>query len=613
MTISTVYTYPLDGSVRDFNISFEYLARKFVTVTLIGQDRKVLTLLSDYRFTTKTSIQTTVAWGPGNGYDYIEIRRNTSATDRLVDFADGSILRAYELNLSQIQTMHIAEEARNMVADTIGVNNDGQLDARARRLVNLGDAINDGDAVTLRQEKAWAASATNEANRSKAEADRSKSEADRATTQANNSSASATSSANSAASALSSKNAAATSEANALSSKNAAATSESNALASKNAAAASESNAATSATQAANSATQAANSATQASGYAASLNIPGAAGNGGKMLRQKADASGFEYIPAYTAYGLGATSMTWTVVNANDYTTNGQKVYVNPGSTNIPVASTGFLEVEGRGDIPGHVVQTFVELGTWRSWRRGALSGTWGPWMEVPYTGSINTWTNKNVFTSSLELNNGTSDTADIVFNDGTYEVHMDVAGSNYRTYLVRRSDNAVLGFPFMFNLQTQSAQVWGSDVGRVKTTTLTPAGQNYADFAIPSWAKKITVVFEGVKQSTNTHYFIQINGVTTGYLGRSVQIGDYNVAGTIGFEWPENAANNVRNGHMTITRSTTGYVYSLNSANENSNYYQMGSGRLPLTDAPNNLRVLAGNSGTGTFTGGSITVICEG
>uniref|UniRef100_A0AAT9S9R9 Tail fiber protein n=1 Tax=Yersinia phage vB_YenP_WW2 TaxID=2973654 RepID=A0AAT9S9R9_9CAUD len=42
--IKTVLTYPLDGSNRDFNIPFEYLARKFVVVTLIGVDRKVLTL-----------------------------------------------------------------------------------------------------------------------------------------------------------------------------------------------------------------------------------------------------------------------------------------------------------------------------------------------------------------------------------------------------------------------------------------------------------------------------------------------------------------------------------------------------------------------------------------
>ncbi|MGM2810349.1 phage tail fiber domain-containing protein, partial [Bacillus cereus group sp. Bce027] len=91
---------------------------------------------TDFRFISKTIVQTTVPWGPADGYERIEIRRDTSATDRLVDFADGSILRASELNISQIQTPHVAEEARNMVADTISENADGDLDARGRRLAN---------------------------------------------------------------------------------------------------------------------------------------------------------------------------------------------------------------------------------------------------------------------------------------------------------------------------------------------------------------------------------------------------------------------------------------------------------------------------------------------
>ena len=208
MAITTVYTYALNGTAKDFNIPFEYLARRFITVTLIGVDRKELALTTDYRFTSKTAIQTTKAWSTADGYDLIEVRRNTSATDRLVDFADGSILRAYELNTAQIQTMHIAEEARNLVADTIGVNNEGMLDARARRIVNLGDAINPGDAVTLRQEQAWGNSALNQAGIAKNEADRSTA---RATESANSAAAAKTSENNAAAS----KTAAQTSETNA--------------------------------------------------------------------------------------------------------------------------------------------------------------------------------------------------------------------------------------------------------------------------------------------------------------------------------------------------------------------------------------------------------------
>jgi len=159
----TVLTYPLDGTLKDFTIPFEYLARKFIIVTLIGSTRRPLVLNSEYRFTSKTTINTTSAWGPTQGFNHIELRRVTSATDRLVDFSDGSILRAYDLNTSQIQSLHIAEEARDLTADTIGVNNNGDLDARGRRIVNVADAIDPGDTVTLRQEQAWGQSASNQA------------------------------------------------------------------------------------------------------------------------------------------------------------------------------------------------------------------------------------------------------------------------------------------------------------------------------------------------------------------------------------------------------------------------------------------------------------------
>lgn len=188
---TTVKTVTLDGSTRDFEIPFEYLARKFVVLTLIGTDRKELVLNVDYRFTQRTIVTTTQVWGPDSGYNLLEIKRVTSATERLVDFSDGSILRASDLNTATVQALHIAEEGRDIATDTIGVDNDGNLDARGRRIVNLADAVSDGDSVTLRQEKTWAASTLNNALRaetaaqsSEGSAVRSKSDADRAKSEA---------------------------------------------------------------------------------------------------------------------------------------------------------------------------------------------------------------------------------------------------------------------------------------------------------------------------------------------------------------------------------------------------------------------------------------------
>lgn len=197
-TPKTVRTFTLDGSKKDFTIPFEYLARKFVVVTLIGATRRELILNTEFRFSTATTITTTKAWGPADNFDLIEIRRLTSATERLVDFADGSILRAYDLNISQVQSLHIAEEARDLTADTIGVNNDGDLDARARKIVNLADGVNDGDAVNLRQQKQWAGSALNQAQASAASASQSAQSAANSQASAVNSASSASSAATSA-------------------------------------------------------------------------------------------------------------------------------------------------------------------------------------------------------------------------------------------------------------------------------------------------------------------------------------------------------------------------------------------------------------------------------
>lgn len=171
---STIVTIALTGQT-EFNIPFEYLARKYVEVTLLGIDRLPLVLNTDFRFVTKTLISLTRPYT--SEYTQIELRRVTSATERLVDFHDGSILRAYDLNLSQIQTLHVAEEARDLTADTIGVNDEGHLDARNRKIVNLAYAENGSDAIPLGQVIQWNDSAYNsmvraEAARDTAEASR---------------------------------------------------------------------------------------------------------------------------------------------------------------------------------------------------------------------------------------------------------------------------------------------------------------------------------------------------------------------------------------------------------------------------------------------------------
>lgn len=113
--IRTVVTYNLDGAI-EFDIPFDYLSRKFVKVSVLteGGDKKLLENLLDYRYVSKTRIRLI---GTQPGYSKVEIRRITSASERVVDFNDGSVLRATDLNVSQLQSSHIAEEARDQTVE----------------------------------------------------------------------------------------------------------------------------------------------------------------------------------------------------------------------------------------------------------------------------------------------------------------------------------------------------------------------------------------------------------------------------------------------------------------------------------------------------------------
>lgn len=147
---STIANYQGNGSTTDFNVPFDYLAKKFVKVTVdslekLGGDYGDTT--KDYFFVDKTTIRFNTA--PASGTEII-IRRYTSATDRIVSFKDASVLKAKDLDVSTIQTIHLAEEGRDIINDALIVDKEGNWDAKGKRIVNVGDPIDDNDAITLK-------------------------------------------------------------------------------------------------------------------------------------------------------------------------------------------------------------------------------------------------------------------------------------------------------------------------------------------------------------------------------------------------------------------------------------------------------------------------------
>ena len=133
-------SYVGDGVTKEYRFDIEYLRREFIKVEIDGvrqtewvfKDSQVITLVN-----------------PVPVEAILTIKRITDAS-RIVEFIDGSILKSKDLNISAIQTVHIAEESRDYMTNTVGVDDEGNIDARFKRVVRVQDAIDPFDATNKR-------------------------------------------------------------------------------------------------------------------------------------------------------------------------------------------------------------------------------------------------------------------------------------------------------------------------------------------------------------------------------------------------------------------------------------------------------------------------------
>ena len=145
---STIAFYTGDGATTDFTVPFDYLAKKFVRVSLgvtILKGGDYGDTSKDYYFLDKTKVRLKV---PPQEGEVLVIRRYTSATDRVVSFKDASVLKATDLDVSSVQTIHIAEEARDIINDALIKDKEGNWDAKGNRIVNVGTPEAYSDAMT---------------------------------------------------------------------------------------------------------------------------------------------------------------------------------------------------------------------------------------------------------------------------------------------------------------------------------------------------------------------------------------------------------------------------------------------------------------------------------
>ena len=141
---TTIATYVGDGSRTEFSFDFDYLRKEFVKVLVDA-------VLVPFTFHTSQTIKIIPAPAAGK---VIIIQRETNRT-KLVTFVDGSVLRAGDLNVAQIQAIHIAAEALDAASATLLINSSGDYSAGFRKLADLGDPTDPRDGVN----KQWAETA----------------------------------------------------------------------------------------------------------------------------------------------------------------------------------------------------------------------------------------------------------------------------------------------------------------------------------------------------------------------------------------------------------------------------------------------------------------------
>ena len=145
--------YTGNGSTTAYAVPFSYRAQADVAVTIDGVATTAFTWDGAGSNITFTS-------APANASS-IEIRRTTSQASRLVDYADGSVLKENDLDTDSQQGFFMGQEAIDDAADKIKLDNaDFQWDAQSKRLKNVADPTGTQDVATKNYlESTWLSAA----------------------------------------------------------------------------------------------------------------------------------------------------------------------------------------------------------------------------------------------------------------------------------------------------------------------------------------------------------------------------------------------------------------------------------------------------------------------
>ena len=168
-------------------------------------------------------------------------------------------------------------------------------------------------------------------------------------------------------------------------------------------------------------------------------------------------------------------------------------------------------------------------------------------------------------------------------------------------------------------NTLTLQAATATNAVNTLGTAVASTSGTSIDFTGLPSWIKRITVMFSGVSTSGTSSYLVQIGAgsiTNTGYKSTSAFGGSGSVtASTTGFLACSNvSAAGLFSGHMVITTigSNIWVESAIIMADTVSATGTFGSGTVTLSGTLDRVRITTVN-GTDTFDAGSVNILYEG
>jgi hypothetical protein len=160
-----------------------------------------------------------------------------------------------------------------------------------------------------------------------------------------------------------------------------------------------------------------------------------------------------------------------------------------------------------------------------------------------------------------------------------------------------------------------ESASGASSQLVLATAQTLSSTGVDFT--GIPSWVKRVTVIFSAMSLSGTDQFLVQLGTssgfVSTGYSSSSSAIStgtSSSSSATDGFVMQANTAAAMHSGHMVITSLTgTSYVSS-HSAERGSGVSVVGGGSVDASGVLTQIRIT--RTGTDTFDSGTVNILYE-